>query len=123
MKTLETDIVIAGGGPAGMMLALMLSARGIPTLVLEQHKDFEREYRGEVLMPRFTQMMKQLGLFSWLETYPHLKLQGFGFFLGEKKLVTLRADELSPEAPFMLWMPQTVMLNALHERCKTYSAF
>ena len=122
-RVIETDVVVAGGGPAGMVLALMLSARGIRTVLLEQHPDFEREYRGEVLMPRFVQMMKQLGLFEFLETYPHLKLQGFEFFIGAKRITTIRVDQISPEAPFILWMPQTVMLNALHEKAKHFGAF
>lgn len=74
MFKIQKDVCIAGAGPAGMILGLLLAKQGLNVLVLEHHKDFSREYRGEVLMPRFTQMMRQIGLFDYLETFPHLKL-------------------------------------------------
>ena len=74
-QNFTTDVCIVGGGPAGMMLGLLLAHQGIKVCVVESHKDFDREYRGEVLMPRFIQMMKQINLFDYLEKYPHLKLR------------------------------------------------
>ena len=120
---LSTEVVIVGGGPAGMVLGLLLASQNIPTLVLERHKDFEREYRGEVLMPRFVQMMRQIGLFDFLEKYPHLKLNGFEFFVRRRHVTTIRVDQISREAPYILWMPQPVLLGALWDRAKNYPSF
>lgn len=106
-----------------MICGLLLARQGIRTLVLESHPDFEREYRGEVLMPRFMQSMKQIGLFDFLLSYPHLKLEGFELYMKNHRLANIRVPEISPEAPFILWMPQTVLLNALHEKAKTYPHF
>jgi 2-polyprenyl-6-methoxyphenol hydroxylase-like FAD-dependent oxidoreductase len=44
-------VVIAGAGPAGMILAYQLARRGVPVRVLERHPDFEREFRGELIGP------------------------------------------------------------------------
>jgi 2-polyprenyl-6-methoxyphenol hydroxylase-like FAD-dependent oxidoreductase len=43
---------IAGGGPAGMMLGLLLARAGVPVLVLEKHADFLRDFRGDTIHPR-----------------------------------------------------------------------
>ena len=123
MKKYETDVCIIGGGPAGIIAALLLSKAGLRTLVLEQHRDFSREYRGEVLMPRFTQMMRQIGLFSYLETCPHLKMRGLEGFYHNRPFIRLGIDQIAPEAPFTIWMPQTVMLEALYQKCKEQPTF
>jgi len=119
----EVDVCIAGAGPAGMILGLLLASQGARVLVLERHANFEREYRGEVLMPRFIQMTRQIGLFDFLLRSPHLTLDGFELYIRRRRVATIRVAELTKDAPFILWMPQTVMLNALHERSKAYPSF
>jgi NADPH-dependent 2,4-dienoyl-CoA reductase/sulfur reductase-like enzyme len=47
----ETRCVIAGAGPGGSMLALLLARRGVPVTLLEMHKDFDREFRGDTVSP------------------------------------------------------------------------
>ena len=42
--------VIAGGGPAGMMLGFLLARAGIEVAVLEKHSDFLRDFRGDSLI-------------------------------------------------------------------------
>ncbi len=123
MQKIEKDVCIAGGGPAGMLLGLLLAKQGLKVLVLEQHKDFEREYRGEVLMPRFTQMMRQIGLNEYLTQFPHLNLTEMEGFYRDKPIFKISFEELAPEAPFAVWMPQTVMLEALHAKAKELSNF
>lgn len=122
-KIYRVDVCIVGAGPAGMILGLLLAHQGIKVLVLESQHDFEREYRGEVLMPRFIQMTRQIGLWSHLEKYPHLKLKNFEFHYKDRILANLDFTSICPEAPFALWMPQTVMLNALREKAAAYPNF
>ncbi len=119
----EVDVCVAGAGPAGMILGLLLASQGVRVLVLERHENFDREYRGEVLMPRFVQMMRQIRLFDFLLKYPHLKLDGFEMYVQRRLAAKISVAELSKEAPFILWMPQTVMLNALQEKSKEYPTF
>jgi 2-polyprenyl-6-methoxyphenol hydroxylase-like FAD-dependent oxidoreductase len=122
-RTHSVDVCIAGGGPAGMMLGLLLAKRGIQVLVLEQNPDFSREYRGEVLMPRFSQMLNQIGLFPEIERLGHLKLKEFEFYFHDKPIASIRFSKLSKDFPFALWMPQPVLLAGLHEKGKTLKSF
>jgi 2-polyprenyl-6-methoxyphenol hydroxylase-like FAD-dependent oxidoreductase len=45
MESLSTTCVIAGGGPAGMMLGFLLARAGVDVTVLEKHTDFLRDFR------------------------------------------------------------------------------
>ncbi len=123
MSVIEKDVCIAGGGPAGMLLGLLLARRGANVLVLEQHRDFAREYRGEVLMPRFTKLFRDLGLEHLIEKNAHLKLEGAEMFSGSHKIGQINFEKVSPEMPYALWMSQPVLLQALHDEAKKYPSF
>ncbi len=120
---IEKDVCIVGGGPAGMLLGLLLARAGIRVLVLEQHKDFAREYRGEVLMPRFTDLFHKLSLFHLIEKNAHLKLDAAELFYREKKLGEISFSKVVPEVPFALWMPQPVLLQALYDETLQHPSF
>ena len=47
----ETDVLIIGGGPAGMVAGLLFARAGVKTIVLEKHKDFLRDFRGDTVHP------------------------------------------------------------------------
>ena len=65
MTTVRVGGCIVGGGPAGLMLGLLLAKRGADVLVLEGHEDFEREFRGEVLQPSTAHLLDELGLLEY----------------------------------------------------------
>ena len=54
IKTIETQCCIAGGGPAGLMLGLLLARGGVDVVVLEKHADFLRDFRGDYPGRTFT---------------------------------------------------------------------
>jgi NADPH-dependent 2,4-dienoyl-CoA reductase/sulfur reductase-like enzyme len=43
---------VAGGGPAGMVLGLLLARAGVEVVVLEKHVDFLRDFRATPFIPR-----------------------------------------------------------------------
>jgi 2-polyprenyl-6-methoxyphenol hydroxylase-like FAD-dependent oxidoreductase len=51
MTSVRGNTCIVGGGPAGLLLGLLLAKRRADVLVLEGHETFDREFRGEVLRP------------------------------------------------------------------------
>ncbi|MEV0389443.1 FAD-dependent monooxygenase [Nonomuraea sp. NPDC050643] len=54
--------VIAGGGPAGATLALILARAGVEVTLLDKHGDFLRDFRGDTIHPSTLQVLDELGL-------------------------------------------------------------
>ena len=69
--TLKTQCCIAGGGPAGMMLGLLLARAGVRVTVLEKHADFLRDFRGDTIHPSTLELMHELGLLDAFLQRPH----------------------------------------------------
>src|ERR671927_1197982 len=65
---------IAGCGPAGAMLGLLLARKGVDVLVLEKHGDFLRDFRGDTLHPSTLQLIDELGLIDEFLSLPHRKV-------------------------------------------------
>ena len=47
----RTTCLVVGGGPAGMVLGLLLARAGVEVTVLEKHADFLRDFRGDTVHP------------------------------------------------------------------------
>ena len=58
----ELDLIVVGGGPAGMMAGLLFARAGCEVMVLEKHADFFRDFRGDTVHPSTMEILDQLGL-------------------------------------------------------------
>ncbi len=69
---MKTQCMLGGGGPAGMMLGVLLARAGVSVLVLEKHADFLRDFRGDTVHPSTMELLHELG---WLNDFPKLPHQ------------------------------------------------
>ncbi|MBV9350122.1 MAG: FAD-dependent oxidoreductase [Mycobacterium sp.] len=67
----ETACVIAGGGPAGMVLGLLLARAGVDVTVMEKHADFLRDFRGDTVHASTLRLLDELGLQQRFDQIPH----------------------------------------------------
>jgi len=74
-STIRHQCCIVGGGPAGMMSGYLLARAGIDVVVLEKHKDFLRDFRGDTIHPSTLELMKELGLLDEFLQRPHQQLK------------------------------------------------
>ena len=81
----QNTCVIAGGGPAGAMLALLLARSGVQVTLLEKHADFLRDFRGDTIHPSTLQILDELGLAEEFHRLPHRKAHS----------LTIRTDDAS----------------------------
>src|SRR6201999_3054302 len=123
MESLSTDCVIAGGGPAGMMLGFLLARAGIDVTVLEKHQDFLRDFRGDTVHPSTLQVMHELGLLEDFLKLPHTEIHTAGFDIGERHFAIGDFGRLPTLCKYIALMPQWDLLNFLSERAKQFPNF
>lgn len=63
--------MIAGGGPAGMVLGLLLARGGVNVTVMEKHADFLRDFRGDTVHASTLRLLDELGLAARFAQIPH----------------------------------------------------
>jgi 2-polyprenyl-6-methoxyphenol hydroxylase-like FAD-dependent oxidoreductase len=123
MTTLKTTCVIAGGGPAGMMLGFLLGRAGVPVTVLEKHKDFLRDFRGDTVHPSTLEIMYELGLLDDFLKLSHTEVKSVRLQIGKDRITLGNFDTLPVRCKFIALIPQWDFLNFLADRAKTYPAF
>jgi 2-polyprenyl-6-methoxyphenol hydroxylase-like FAD-dependent oxidoreductase len=122
-KRSRTDVCVVGGGPAGLLLGLLLAKRGAKVIVLEGHETFDREFRGEVLQPSTARLLDQLGLLEYILAQPHLTLTAGKLLLGGKPRAEFTFQRIAPQYPYAIWMPQPVFLDALARKAQGFPGF
>jgi len=83
------SVVIVGAGPAGAVLAYLLAKSGISVTLLERHVDFQREFRGEILMPSGLEPLSQIGLWDQMNQVPHVSLEGINVFINGRQGISV----------------------------------
>src|SRR5262245_49730460 len=123
MASERVGACVVGGGPAGLMLGLLLAKRGADVLVLEGHEDFEREFRGEVLQPSTSALLDELGLLEYVKAQPHSILDAGKVRLHGRQVGEFSFKKISPRYPYAIWMPQPIFLAALLRKAETLPSF
>lgn len=114
MDQLEsTTCVIAGGGPAGVMLGLLLARAGVEVTVLEKHADFLRDFRGDTVHASTIRLLDELGLGEGFRALPQSKLGNFKLPMGGEEVTLADFDRLKPPYDYVAMVPQWDLLNFL----------
>src|SRR6187401_2046005 len=124
MPKLTTRCCIAGGGPAGMMLGLLLARAGVETIVLEKHADFLRDFRGDTVHPSTLAIMTELGLLDRFLARPHHKVDKITARFGDRVYTVADFARLKgTPCPFIAFMPQWEFLDFLADEAAPFPAF
>ncbi len=119
---MQTTCII-GGGPAGIMLGLLLARAGLPATVLEKHADFFRDFRGDTIHPSTLQLLHELGLLDKFLELPHSQVTGLSAIVGGSKVSMSDLTHLPTRAKFIALMPQWDFLNFLAGEAARYPSF
>jgi 2-polyprenyl-6-methoxyphenol hydroxylase-like FAD-dependent oxidoreductase len=106
-----------------MTLGLLLARAGVRVTVLEKHRDFLRDFRGDTIHPSTMEILHELGLLERFLRLPHEKVSRlFGQF-GDLRIPFADFSHLPVQAPFIAMMPQWDFLDFLADEGKRYPGF
>jgi 2-polyprenyl-6-methoxyphenol hydroxylase-like FAD-dependent oxidoreductase len=120
---LNTSCCVVGGGPAGVMLGFLLARRGVRVTVLEKHKDFFRDFRGDTVHPSTLELLHELGILENFLRLPHQELTTIRGVFGEFAFKAADFRYVPTYCKFVALMPQWDFLNFLTTQAKKFPNF
>jgi 2-polyprenyl-6-methoxyphenol hydroxylase-like FAD-dependent oxidoreductase len=119
----EVSCCIAGGGPAGMMLGLLLARQGVDVIVLEKHADFFRDFRGDTVHPSTLRLLDELKLAREFLRLPHQEVTTLGVTTDQGTYVLADFGRLPGPYPFLTLVPQWDFLDFLASEARRLPCF
>ena len=113
---------IVGGGPAGMMLALLLARTSVAVTVLEKHGDFLRGFRGDTVHPSTLQILREIGLYERFSNVPQRRVDHLSAIIAGREQPIVDFRGLKPFA-FVALVPQWDFLDMLAAAGRAYAGF
>ena len=123
MSKTTADVIVVGGGPAGMMAGMLLARAGVDVLVLEKHKDFFRDFRGDTVHPSTMEVLSELGMLERFLARPHDRLDSAQIRIAGKDYTVGDLSHLDTPAPFIAMMPQWDFLDFIRDEAAAFPAF
>ena len=121
--TSDLDLIVVGGGPAGMLTGLLFARAGCQVQVLEKHADFFRDFRGDTVHPSTMEILDQLGMLGRFLKRAHNRVNSAELRIAGRDWTIGDLSHLNTPAPFIAMMPQWDFLDFLREEAKAFPGF
>jgi 2-polyprenyl-6-methoxyphenol hydroxylase-like FAD-dependent oxidoreductase len=118
-----TTCAIVGGGPAGMVLGLLLARAGVEVTLLEKHADFLRDFRGDTVHPSTLRLLDELGLWDRFAALPQSRIDHLGVDVDGSEVTLVDLRRLHQPHPYIAMVPQWDLLTLLAEAAQSEPTF
>ncbi|HEY0737748.1 MAG TPA: FAD-dependent oxidoreductase [Herpetosiphonaceae bacterium] len=119
----QTTCCVVGGGPAGMILAYLLARQNVPVILLEAHKDFDRDFRGDTIHPSVMENLDELGLAERLLQLRHTKIRNIALPTGNGSVTPIDFGPLKVKYPYITLIPQSEFLDFMAAEARHLASF
>ena len=119
----RTTCAIVGGGPAWMVLALLLARAGVEVTLLEKHADFLRDFRGDTVHPSTLALLDELGLWDRFAAMPQSRVEQGALNIDGQPVTLVDFRRLRQPHPYIAMVPQWDLLNLLAEAAQSEPSF
>ena len=119
----DADLIVVGGGPAGVLTGLLFARAGCRVRILEKHADFFRDFRGDTVHPSTMEILDQLGMLQRFLQRPHNKVDRAELRLAGRQWTIGDLSHLDTTAPFIAMMPQWEFLDFLRVEGGAFPGF
>ena len=123
MQNISVRCCVVGGGPAGVMVGVLLARAGVDVVVLEKHADFLRDFRGDTIHPSTLEVMHELGALDAFLALPHQEARTLSAQIGDTTITMAEFSHLKLRCPYIAFMPQRNFLDFLARRGARYPTF
>lgn len=106
-----------------MMAGLLFARAGCKVLVLEKHRDFFRDFRGDTVHPSTMEILEQLGMLQRFLQRPHNRLTKARLTIAGRCWTVGDLSRIHAAAPFIAMMPQWEFLDLLREEAAVFPGF
>jgi 2-polyprenyl-6-methoxyphenol hydroxylase-like FAD-dependent oxidoreductase len=119
----STTVCIAGCGPAGGVLGLMLARAGIEVVVLEKYPDFFRDFRGDTIHASTLRVLADLDLLPVFEKLPQQRTTSIAMMTDEGMVTLADFTDLPGRFQYLSMVPQWDFLSFITGEAKQYPTF